>query len=226
MLAISASQSARLPSRWSSRLRRAALKSASSLPRSSRVRRAASRWSGAGVVGGSQPAAASGEHGKRARDLRADGVDGADVEAVRLIEQRQPRLPVAFEDGEGKLAGLAVEAVGGCQRMSSAWAAFKCASTRSRISAVALWVKVMARTCSGSVTDSSARSLRKRWMSRPVLPEPAGASTMKERRMSRASARAAASGGWGSFEGQSAEDRGVPGSGAGSNRRGEGREGP
>ena len=49
----------------------------------------------------------------------------------------------------------------------------------------------------GSVTASSVSSLRKRWMSRPVLPEPAGASTMKERRMSRAWARAAASGGAG-----------------------------
>src|ERR1039458_8028989 len=64
-------------------------------------------------------------------------------------------------------------------------------------------VKVMARTCSGSVTASSVSSLRKRWMSRPVLPEPAGASTMKERRMSRASARAEASGGPGRGAGAS-----------------------
>ena len=41
---------------------------------------------GAGVVGGGEAASGAGEHGEGARDLGADRVDGADVEAVRVVE--------------------------------------------------------------------------------------------------------------------------------------------
>ena len=114
------------------------------------MRRAASLVEGRGVVGGSEAAAAAGEDGEGARDLGADGVDGADVEAVGMIEQRPAELAVALEDGEGEGAGLR----GRRYRMRHGkgvrdWAASRWARTRSRISAVALLVKVMARTCSG-----------------------------------------------------------------------------
>ena len=104
-----------------------------------------------------------------------------------LIEERTSRAArsrARTATGEG--AGLAVELGGRRRRASRRRRSQGEPRTRSRSSAVALLVKVMARTCSGVVTESSASSLRKRWMSRPVLPEPAGASTMKERRMSRA----------------------------------------
>ena len=65
-----------------------------------------------GGVGWRKAAAAAGEDGKGAGDLGADGVDGADVEAVGMIEENPAELPVALEDGEGEGAGLEVEAVG------------------------------------------------------------------------------------------------------------------
>src|ERR1700733_1196649 len=70
-------------------------------------------------------------------------------------------------------------------------ASSRCFSTRERLSAVAARVKVMARISSGSLTEAS--SLRKRRVSRSVLPEPAGARTMKEVPSSRARARSAMS---------------------------------
>ena len=197
MLAMSDSQSARSPSRWRSRSRRADRR------RIGVGRGAAEQQQGAargfaierlGVVDGCEAAAEPESTGSRCGDVGADRVDGADVEQAGMVEQIPAEQPVAREDGRGESAGLAVEAAewtaraGGGRR--GAWA-----RTRSRSSAVALMVKVMARTCSGEVTDSSASSLRKRWISRPVLPEPAGASTTKERRMSSAWARASASDG-------------------------------
>ena len=61
-------------------------------------------------------------------------------------------------------------------------------STRSRISAAALRVKVMASTCSGSSTAASA--CRKRCASTVVLPEPAGACSSTCRSTSSAARRA------------------------------------
>ena len=52
-------------------------------------------------------------------------------------------------------------------------------STRSRISAAALRVKVMATISSGSFTVPSIA--RKRWTSSVVFPDPAGAWIMNER---------------------------------------------
>ena len=60
-------------------------------------------------------------------------------------------------------------------------------STRSRISAVAARVKVMAKICSGSSTSASSFSSRR--VSSSVLPEPAGACTRKELSVSSVRAR-------------------------------------
>ena len=68
------------------------------------------------ILGRGQAATASGEDGEGARNLRADGVDGADVEAVRLLQQRPPKLPAALQHGEGESEGLAVEIAGGVGR--------------------------------------------------------------------------------------------------------------
>ena len=142
---------------------------------------------------------------------------------MRVVEELPAELKVAgqYSLGEGK--GFAVEVVlGWCWiriRSAASWsstagsaidwlesvvcaAAARWARTRSRISAVALLVKVMASTCSGCSTEGSASSLSKRRISSPVLPEPAGASTMKERRVSRAWRRASASGGAARREGK------------------------
>src|SRR6185436_9189674 len=63
--------------------------------------------------------------------------------------------------------------------------------TRWRISAAALMVKVMATISSGFCT--TPRSFAKRFTKRSVLPEPAGAWTMNERRTSSAASRCLAS---------------------------------
>jgi hypothetical protein len=70
-----------------------------------------------------------------------------------------------------------------------AW--YKACNTRRRISPAALRVKVMATISSGSSTCASSTSSR--CISSSVLPEPAGACTMKERDASSASVRTAAS---------------------------------
>src|ERR1043165_4592545 len=78
------------------------------------------------------------------------------------------------------------------RRCPSCLASGVVSSTRLRISAAALHVKVMARRYPGPSTDPSR--LRQRRPRSSVLPEPAGAVTMNERPGSRAASRAAASG--------------------------------
>ena len=70
-------------------------------------------------------------------------------------------------------------------------AACSASSTRSRISAAALRVKVIASTSSGSSTQASNASRRQ--VSTVVLPDPAGACSKKEPRVSTAAARASLS---------------------------------
>jgi hypothetical protein len=55
----------------------------------------------ASVVGGGKAAAAPGEDGEGAGDLSADGVDGAEIKALRMVEEGPAELLIAGEDGEG-----------------------------------------------------------------------------------------------------------------------------
>ncbi len=114
-----------------------------------------------GVGGGRETASTAGEDGQGAGDLSTDGIDGAEMETVGVIEQRPGELAVARQNCASECAGLAIEGIEGRIVFGRFdLAACSCARTRSRSSAVALLVKVMARTCSGESTDSSARSLR------------------------------------------------------------------
>ena len=58
-----------------------------------------------------EAAAGAGEHGEGSGDLGADRVDGADVEAVGVVEEVPTELAVAGEDGTGQSAQPGLEVV-------------------------------------------------------------------------------------------------------------------
>ena len=86
------SHSARLPSRCSRRSRRAVSNAASPVPSRSRARGAGLAVEGSGVFRRGEAAAGAGEVGQGARDLGADRVDGADVEAMGVVGERPAEL--------------------------------------------------------------------------------------------------------------------------------------
>src|SRR6266702_3065860 len=64
---------------------------------------------GTAVLLGIKAAAGTGEDRKGAGDLGADRVDGADLQAIGLVEEGPFQLAVALEHGAGEFAGLAIE---------------------------------------------------------------------------------------------------------------------
>ena len=66
---------------------------------------------GSGVFRRGEAAAGAGEVGQGARDLGADRVDGADVEAVGVVDERPAELTVSGEDRAGEFPRLGLEVV-------------------------------------------------------------------------------------------------------------------
>ncbi len=165
-------QPGRLVARNSKRARNASEMGPPS-PRRASVRRAAKSYSGCGLsVGLSEPP-----------NCESSGVSCAMVRhtasMVRMLSRCgccsrcQPRRASLARAERARTVMASSSAEGG---FSSAFC--KAFSTRSRISAVAFSVKVMARISSGSST--SASSLSSRRVNSSVLPEPAGACTRND----------------------------------------------
>ena len=122
---------------------------------------------------------------QRVRNLRAHRIDGANIQPARPLQQRPPKSDATLERRSRHLHSLSSK-LEACSATSPRLARSSCSSTRSRSSDVALCVNVIASTSSGCSTDSSASKRRYRCTSSPVFPEPAGASTMHEDRVSSA----------------------------------------